>query len=124
MEELCELLAEEIEDETAAIAAAAGGLCDKVALVIVSRGSKGAIAVTPDQTWDAKLCENRKTHSTVGCGDYLLAGLIDGLIDRADIPDALENAIKIGALRAWGETIQKNLGKVADTIATDVSRVD
>ncbi len=124
LEELCDLLEDEIQDETAQIAAAARGLCDKVSLVVVSRGSKGAMAVTSDEIWDAKLCENRKTHGTVGCGDYMLAGMIDGLINEAGIPEALENAIKIGAFRAWGETIQKNLGDVADTIATDVSRLD
>ena len=41
--------------------------------------------------------------STVGCGDYLLAGFIGGLVDAdGDERSALERAVKAATARAWG----------------------
>ncbi len=46
LEELCELLGHDVEDESAAVAVAGRLLLDKTKMVLVSRGQKGAVLVS------------------------------------------------------------------------------
>jgi len=103
-EELSELVGCSVADSAEAVAAAAGGLCDRVETVLVSRGREGALAVGADRVLSGVVrTEQGAAVSTVGCGDYLLAGFIGGLADAdGDERSALEQAVKAATARAWG----------------------
>ena len=98
LSELCDLLGREIEDSSGAIVEAARGLLDKVETIVVSRGVKGAVVVTKEAAWEGVNKTCGKVVSTVGCGDYLLAGFVSG----GDIESRLEKGIKAATVRAWG----------------------
>ena len=104
IEELSELVGCSVADSAKIIAATAGGLCDRVETVLVSRGRKGALAVGADRILSGVVrTEQGAAVSTVGCGDYLLAGFIGGLADAGgDERSALEQAVKAATARAWG----------------------
>ncbi len=104
VEELSELVGYSVADSAEAIAAAAKGLCDRVRTVLVSRGRKGALVIGTDRVLSGVVkTEQDAAVSTVGCGDYLLAGFISGLADAdGDERQALERAIKAATARAWG----------------------
>lgn len=102
--ELCELSREKIRDRPASLARAGRKLLDKVEVVLISRGKKGAVAVTAQGAWWGRCRGYRKTRSTVGCGDYLLAGLLKGLSEKSDMAYALQTGLKAATARAWDWT--------------------
>jgi len=104
VEELCELVGEQVRDNPAGLAKAGRKLLDRVETVLISRGQKGSVAVTEDGAWQGRCAGRRRVLSTVGCGDYLLAGFLKGLKDKCDAGSALETAIKVATARAWGWT--------------------
>lgn len=104
VEELCELVGEQVGDNPAGLAKAGRKLLDRVATVLISRGQKGSVVVTKDGAWQGRCVGRRRVLSTVGCGDYLLAGFLKGLKDKFDAGSALETAIKVATARAWGWT--------------------
>lgn len=104
VEELRELLGEQIRDNAADLAKAGRKLLDRVEIVLISRGKKGSVVVTKKGTWQGQCAGRRRVLSTVGCGDYLLAGFLKGLKDKSDPGFALETAIKIATAKAWAWT--------------------
>jgi len=119
--ELAELLGSEIEDETTAIVTAARQVCDKAEIVIVSRGRNGAVAVTREGAWQGKANWAGGVINTVGCGDYLLAGFLDGFLggrEKGDIGFGLEKGIKAATVRAMGKDANIN-----SEIKVDISAV-
>ena len=105
--ELCELLGRKVSDTPARLAAAARPLLEKVGTILISRGAEGAMVVTKDGAWTGRSRSRREALSTVGCGDYLLAGFLAGLRDTADPRLALATGLKVAAARAWGWTETK-----------------
>jgi 1-phosphofructokinase len=105
VEELRELLGEPIKNTPRSLVKAGQKLLDKVEIVLISRGNKGAVVVTKEGAWHGRCVGGAKVLSTVGCGDYLLAGFLKGLRDKLDIASALETAIKVATAkaRAWTE---------------------
>jgi 1-phosphofructokinase len=104
VEELRELLHREVRNTPARLAAAARPLLEKVGTVLISRGAEGALVVTKDGAWTGRSRARREAISTVGCGDYLLAGFLAGLQGTADPCIALATGLKVAAARAWGWT--------------------
>jgi 1-phosphofructokinase family hexose kinase len=104
VEELCELAGRKIEDEPASLAGAARGFLDRVEIVLISRGAKGGLLVTKQGLWQARCVGRTRVLSTVGCGDYLLAGFLKSLSDKPGPAAALETAIKLATAKAWGRT--------------------
>jgi 1-phosphofructokinase family hexose kinase len=102
VEELRELLGEQITDNPTALTRAGRKLLDKVDVVIISRGKKGGLVVTKKGNWQGRCVGRARVFSTVGCGDYLLAGFLKALKDKSDMTNALKTAIKIATARAWG----------------------
>jgi len=123
VEELAGLLGREIEDTPAALAAAGRTLLDRVELVLVSRGAKGAVVVTASGAWEGRSETQGQVASTVGCGDYLLAGFLAGLDATADPSVALEMGLKVAAARAWGGTETKTWPEANRMIKTVVAPV-
>jgi 1-phosphofructokinase len=112
VEELSELLGEKIKDGPASLVRAGRQLLDKVEIVLISRGKKGSIAVTREAAWQAASRGRAKVLSTVGCGDYLLAGFLKGLTDEADTDSALAAATQVATAKAWGWTESKTWQEV------------
>jgi 1-phosphofructokinase len=104
VEELCGLLGREVTNAPAKLAAAARPLLERVGTILISRGAEGAVIVTEDGAWTGRSRCRREALSTVGCGDYLLAGLLAGLQDTGDPRSALATGLKVAAARAWGWT--------------------
>ena len=102
LDELCELLDKTVPDEPLAIVAAARTLCDRVKVVLVSRGQNGAIAVTQKEAFCCAAAAQRAAVNTVGCGDYLLAGFLAAQTN--DIAQRLAVAVQLAAARAYGLT--------------------
>ena len=124
VEELCELLGKAVEDSTLAIAAAGRKLCDKSEIVLVSRGAKGALLVTDDKALNAQCAGGKEAlGGTVGCGDYLLAGFLDGFEQKRDLDFALSRAIKVAAARAWGQTESMSWPDVKSRIDVGICEV-
>lgn len=114
--ELGELVGENIKDNSASLVQAGRELLSKVEVVLISRGKKGAVVVTKDAAWQGKCISRKKVQSTVGCGDYLLAGFLKGLKDTSKIDSALAIAIRTATVKAWGITEQKTWSQLANQV--------
>ncbi len=112
VEELCELAGRKIKDEPASLATAARGLLDRVEMVLISRGAKGGLLVTKQGAWQARCAGQEKVSSTVGCGDYLLAGFLKSLGENSDPAAALKMAMKVATAKAWGRTENRQWSRV------------
>ena len=107
VEELRELLGEQVKDGPVSLAKAGRKLLDKVEIVLISRGARGGVVVTKDGAWQGRCTGRAKIFSTVGCGDFLLAGFLKALEDGSGTDLALKTAIKVATARAWGWTESK-----------------
>jgi len=123
VEELCELLGEQVKDGPVSLAKAGGRLLDKVEIVLISRGAKGGIVITKDQAWQGRFADRAKAFSTVGCGDFLLAGFLKAFKDSAGTSDALKTAIKVATARARGWTENMSWLDVQNRIKVHVERI-
>jgi len=124
--ELCEMLGERIKDSSVSLAKAARGLLDKVEIILISRGPKGAVVVTGQGAWQARAVDSGKDKiggSTVGCGDYLLAGFLKSLKNGAGDGFALATAIRVATAKAWGWTEDKTWQKVQRKIKVEISGI-
>jgi len=121
--ELGELLGEDVEDNSAALSWAGRRLLDKTEIVLISRSRKGAVLVTRQGTWQGQCCGYRKTRSTVGCGDYLLAGFLKALCEHYRPELALKSGLKAATARAWGWDERKTWPQVQKQITVGVNRI-
>lgn len=121
--ELRELLARDVEDEPAGLVQAGRTLLEKAEMVLISRGEKGAILIASDGAWSGRPQRQRPALSTVGCGDYLLAGFLAQLRETGELPSALATGLKIAGARAWGWTDTKNWQEVEQEVAVTIESV-
>ncbi|MBN2272577.1 MAG: hypothetical protein JXN61_18335, partial [Sedimentisphaerales bacterium] len=121
--ELRELLGEDVADKPACLATAARRLLDNVEIVLISRGRKGAVVVTPQGAWEGWCIGRGRVLSTVGCGDYLLGGFIEGLRQTSNPGSALGIALKVATARAWGWTEDKTWTAARRLVQIAVGRV-
>jgi fructose-1-phosphate kinase PfkB-like protein len=105
IKEFRELLGRYVPNTAGEIAKAARKLSDNVHLILVSRAAKGAIAVTPDKALQTEVARPlAKVTTTVGCGDYLLAGFLAQMHRGNDLRLALAKAVKLATAKAYGFT--------------------
>jgi 1-phosphofructokinase family hexose kinase len=123
VEELVGLLGASVPDTPAKLATAGRSLLEKVEVVLISRGKKGALAVTKDGTWTAQCISKGKVLETVGCGDYLLAGFLAAIADGRPIQMALEQAVKVATARAWGWTESKTWRQAKGRISVKTTQL-
>ncbi len=123
VEELAGLLGSPIADTPAKLAAAARGLLEKVEVVLISRGKKGAIAVTKTGVWEGHGVGRGKVLETVGCGDYLLAGFLAGFGQAGHTKTAVEQALKVATARAWGRTETETWRRTKGQIQVKTTRL-
>ncbi len=103
MEELQELLARSLSNETEVVQAAHDLLKQNIHCVVVSMGAKGAIFVEADTAvWAVP--PPVEVISTVGAGDAMVSGLITGKLRGLKLADCarLATAFSIGALGQLG----------------------
>jgi 1-phosphofructokinase family hexose kinase len=123
VEELRELLASAVGNTPAELAVAGRGLLDRMDMVLISRGEQGALIVTKDGAGTG-CCETPgKALSTVGCGDYLLAGFLAGLQETGAPNAALMRGLKAATARAWGWTEAKSWPQTDKEVAVAVEPV-
>lgn len=136
VDELRELLGEQVTDSPAGLVRAGRELLDKVEVVLISRGQKGGVVVTKKGSWQGRCVGRSRVLSTVGCGDFLLAGFLKGLNpvrskssasngvkDKSDVGSGLGTAIKAATARAWGWTEGKSWPQALREIKVGVERV-
>jgi 1-phosphofructokinase len=123
VEELCELLDGWIKDGPVSLAKAGRRLLDKVEIVLISRGVKGAVVITRDGAWQGRCIGRAEVFSTVGCGDFLLAGFLKAFNDRSKAGEALKTAIKVATARAWGLTEKTSWLNVQSKIQVQVKQI-
>jgi 1-phosphofructokinase len=123
VEELRELSGERIKDGPVSLTNAGRKLLDKVEVVLISRGDKGGIVVTKNGSWQGRYVGNAKVLSTVGCGDFMLAGFLKGLIDSNGMDDAFKTAIKVATARAWDWTEKKTWPVAQYKINVNLERI-
>jgi len=98
--ELQEVAGKSIRDTPAALIKSGRTLLEQAEMILISRGAKGAILVTKTRAWQANSISRRRVHSTVGCGDTLLAGFLQGLAQGRNHRKALQQGIQAAAARA------------------------
>jgi fructose-1-phosphate kinase PfkB-like protein len=123
VEELRGLLGVAVEDTPEKLVEAARTLLGGMEMVLVSRGEKGALIVAKAGAWTGHAVTQGKVLSTVGCGDYLLAGFLAGLCETGDPSAALARGVKVATARAWGWTESESWAKVDKEIAVAVERL-
>ena len=102
VEELCELVGFAVADTPERLVEAGRRLLNKMEMILISRGEKGALIVTKDGAWNGRCTTPGAVLSTVGCGDCLLAGFLAGVCETGDPAAALARGLKVATARAWG----------------------
>ncbi len=123
VEELRGLLGVAVEDTPEKLAAAGRGLLNRMDMVLISRGEKGALIVAKTGAWTGHSASQGKVFSTVGCGDYLLAGFLAGFCATGDPSAALAEGLKVATARAWGWTESKSWTRADKEMAVAVERL-
>jgi len=123
VEELRELLGEQVKDGPVSLAKAGRKLLDKVEIVLISRGAKGGVVVTKNGAWQGRCTGRAEVFSTVGCGDFLLAGFLKAQEDRSNTDSALKTAIKVATARAWGWPEKKTSPQAMKEIKVAVEQI-
>ncbi len=123
VEELRGLLGVAVEDAPEKLAEAGRGLLDRMDMVLISRGEKGALIVAKAGAWTGHSASQGKVLSTVGCGDCLLAGFLAGLGETGDPSAALGTGLKVATARAWGWTQSESWPRANKEIAVAVERL-
>jgi len=123
VEELRGLLGVAVEDTPEKLVEAGRSLLDRMDLVLISRGEKGALIVAKAGAWTGHCVTQGKVLSTVGCGDYLLAGFIAGMREMGDPGAALAQGLKMATARAWGWTESESWTRSEKEIAIAVERL-
>ena len=123
VEELRGLLGVAVEDTPEKLAQAGRGLLNKMDIVLISRGEKGVLIVAKTGAWTGHSASQGKVLSTVGCGDYLLAGFLAGFGETGDPAAALAWGLKVATARAWGWTESESWPRADKEIAVAVERL-
>ena len=121
VEELGELVGENIPNRADQLSQAGRLLLNRVEMILISRGEKGAILLSQDATLRAQcISRGRQVISTVGCGDYLLAGFLKGMIKNRNLETALKTAIQAATAKAWGWTESISWPQAASKIKVNI----
>ena len=123
VEELRVLLDGQIKNGPVSLVRAGRELLDRAEIILISRGRKGSIVVTRKGAWQARYLGRSKAVSTVGCGDFLLAGFLKGLMDKSDVAGALVTATKLATARAWGWVESKTWPVAMKQIKVQINRI-
>jgi 1-phosphofructokinase len=121
LEELGELVGENIPNRADKLTQAGRRLLNCVEIILISRGEKGAIVLSQDAILRGQ-CNSggQRVITTVGCGDYLLAGFLRGMTEKQNLETALRNAIQAATAKAWGWTESMSWSQVTSKIKVNI----
>jgi 1-phosphofructokinase len=123
VEELRGLLGVAVEDTPEKLVEAGRTLPGGMDMVLISRGEQGALIIAKPGAWTGHSITQGKVLSTVGCGDYLLAGFLAGFCETGDPSAALAKGLKVATARAWGWTEGESWSWAEKEIAVAVALV-
>jgi 1-phosphofructokinase family hexose kinase len=123
VEELRQLLGSAVDDTPEELAEAGRSLLNRMDMILISRGEKGALIVTKEGAGTGHCRTPGKVLSTVGCGDYLLAGFLAGFRETGDSAAALARGLKAATARAWGWTESDSWTRAEKEITVTVERL-
>lgn len=108
--ELAELAGDPtVKNDPGKALAAAKSLSSISRWVAYTRGAEGAVLVGPEGAWEGKVdMPAERIINTVGCGDSMLAGLLDGFV-RAQSP---ENVLKRGLAAATANAMTMGVATI------------
>jgi len=98
LEEFRQLVGREVPNTATAIRDAAVPFLKNIQNLLVSRGSMGAVLITPDGAWSGCIATPITPIRTVSCGDHLLAGYLANLAHTHE--SALAAALSVATARA------------------------
>jgi len=107
LEELRQLVGVEVPNAASAVRAAAEPLLKNVQNILVTRGPMGAVLLTKDGAWSARLTTKDVPVRTVGCGDHLLAGFLSETTAGHDMQTALVTAVAVATARAMSPRMEE-----------------
>ena len=122
--ELEEILGEQIDDNSADLVEAGRKLLEKTEIILISRGKNGAVVVGRKAALKGRCKKREEVLSTVGCGDYLLAGFLSAIKDMSELDFALKTALKAASVKAWGWTENIKWQQAETDIKVDISKVE
>ena len=122
--ELEEILGEQINDSSADLVEAGRKLLEKTEIILISRGKNGAVVVGRKVALKGMCKKREEVLSTVGCGDYLLAGFLRAINDMSELDFALKTALKAASVKAWGWTEYIKWQQIETDIKVDISKVE
>lgn len=105
--ELRQLLGVEVPNAASAIREAAMPLLGKVDHVLVTRGPLGAVLLSSEGVYSARLGTKDVPVRTVGCGDHLLAGFVSEMVRGRSTEQALRTAMAVATARALSERMDE-----------------
>jgi 1-phosphofructokinase family hexose kinase len=105
--ELGEMVGKEIPNAASAARDAASGLLKQIEQVLVSRGNAGAVLVTRQGAWSARMATRDVPIRTVGCGDHLVAGFIAERVAGRDMEAALRMGVALATARALSPQLEE-----------------
>jgi 1-phosphofructokinase family hexose kinase len=123
VEELRELLGCPVEDTPEGLVEAGQRLLNRMDTVLISRGEQGALVVTREGVWTGRCEKQGQVLSTVGCGDYLLAGFLAGIRETEDPRAALARGLKAATACAWGWAEGESWARTDKDVAVTVERL-
>ncbi len=118
--ELEEILGEQINDSSADLVEAGRKLLEKTEIILISRGKNGAMVVGSKAALKGRCKKREEVLSTVGCGDYLLAGFVNAIKDMSELDFALKTALKAASAKAWGWTENTKWQQTETDIKVDI----
>ncbi len=108
VKEFCHILGKDVPDRSEELKKLACKLLGDVDILLISRGSRGVVLVSTGEVISAKASSRLKLiRSTVGCGDYLLAGFLDGLVKGRSLKKSLELSTQTATAKAMNLTDKK-----------------
>lgn len=120
---LGEILGEQISDNFADLVEAGQKLLEETEIILISRGKNGAEVVARKAALKGRCEKREQVLSTVGCGDYLLAGFLSAIKDMSELDFALKTALRAASVKAWGRTENIRWEQIETGIKVDIGRV-
>jgi len=66
-------------------------------LTIITRGEKGAVAISKNEVVECSVIKNLKIKDLTGAGDLFASGFLHGLINNKSIKESLETGTKMSS---------------------------